>query len=1162
MKRFLLPILLIVLLFAGLGAGIWLLTSRGSESVPRGTAAADGAAKPAAEAPVALEGPGAGEAKPASERSAELPAPPAGALLLRGTVRAPAGIRDPGPLFVYALSDSASYRDFARMQERKAPDPDKGGTDKAGTDKAGKDQDELRVSAQCKAGADGSFELPLPDGTTRVHLALQGRFLYLDHTRDLELARAGQLQLLPKAGAYVSGSVKLPEGIDLAALEALRVEIDPVIRGAMAMRPDRPPHRSVPASGGNFELRAVPVDADYRTNIESEAFAFVEQLLAKLRAGESRTLELQLELGGTLRGVVQDPDGKPRGGAGVEASREGDWFGVDDKQVRSGKSDESGAFELAHVPAGKLKLRATAAGLLPSERQELELPAGRVVEGVALVLREGKSVAGTVSYADGKPAAGAEVQASFDLSQAGGMGAFNAMEGGEAKSKTDAEGHFTVAGLGKGPFTVRASGLPAGETAPAGGKKDEDALLRARTDGVTPGTLDLALVLRESQLLHGRVVDSAQQPVTKFKLKVQHEGKGLMAGLGQDSQERAIADAEGRFKVGGLSEGNWKLWITAEHFANSDALPVTLPQASDAPELVITLQPCCTVSGRVVSAKGEPVGGARVTTDGGGPDWQKALSGAPADPTTDSDADGSFRLDGLKPGHVALAASATDHARSLPQALELVVGVETKDVTLTLRDGGSISGEVYDEQGKPLASMFVQATEMALFDIHFESSDGEGRFKLEHLQPGHYQVVAFPGKALGKAGSDAGAAFMSSMKMTTAEVRDGEDTHVILGAPPADPVQVVGRVTQAGQPYTGAMVSFIHEGKDVISKMKNAQVDAQGAFEVRLDEPGRYSVQVQRISGGMNQQNMVEFQRDIPKEKRFEFVIEMPLGRISGKVQDPEGNPAQGERVSLRPRSALVGGSIWGGMYVEAQTDGDGKYDIQTLRPGDYVLSVGGMAMGGIFGGDAAHGREMRTDLKVGEGDWLRDIDFRLRKPGKVDVTVVGEDDQPIAKAAIFARDANGFLLDRLSLVATDESGVAHYGGLAPGEYNFSSRLDVRASAEGARVKLGEGEAKTVKLVLQGASVLLVTVQDSDGKTVQAAVSVLDSQGHEAGGMYGLSELMDQFSKNGLDFTVARVGPLPPGKYTVTARTADGKTGTKPVTLTGQPERKLTIRVE
>jgi hypothetical protein len=62
--------------------------------------------------------------------------------------------------------------------------------------------------------------------------------------------------------------------------------------------------------------------------------------------------------------------------------------------------------------------------------------------------------------------------------------------------------------------------------------------------------------------------------------------------------------------------------------------------------------------------------------------------------------------------------------------------------------------------------------------------------------------------------------------------------------------------------------------------------------------------------------------------------------------------------------------------------------------------------------------------------------------------------------------------------------------------------------------------------------------------------------------MFGLSELMEQFTKNGLDFTTSRIGPLPPGKYTVTARTGDGKTGTKPVTLTGQPERKLTIRVE
>jgi hypothetical protein len=1143
MKRLLLPVLLLVLLAAGLGAGIWLLTSHERTRAVETSTAAEASAKAAADTPVALVGPAEAGGKSASERSSEAPAA-SGSNLLRGAIRSPAGIQDPGPVVVYALSQSASYREFAALLDR--PHDDK---------------DELRILAQCQAGSDGSFELALPEGTARAQIEVQGRFLYLDRTREVDLARTPKLQLAPKAGACLTGTVKLPEGTDLAALEALRVEVDPVVRGAMAMSPNRPPHRSVPASGGKFELRAIPADADYRLNIETEAFASVEQLLQKLRGGETRELELDLELGGTLRGIVQKPDGSPCGDAEVAASREGDWFGVDDKQVRSAKSDAAGAFELAHVPAGKLKLRASAAGYLPNEALELELPAGRVTEGVVLLLREGKSVAGTVSYADGKPAAGADVKVSFDLAQMGGFGAFSAMEGAKGESKSDAEGHFSIGGLGKGPFTVRASQLPAGETLPAGTKK-EDAEWHARSDGVTPGTLDLALVLKEGQLLRGRVVDLEQKPIAKFKLKVQHEGKGMMGGFGQDSVDRGIEDEQGRFQIGGLGDGSWKLWVSAEHFASSDATPVSLPQASDAPELVITLSPSCTVSGRVVSSKGEPVGGATVTTDGGGPAWQKAVSGAPPEPQADSDADGSFRLEGLKPGHVSLVASAPEHARSLPQALELAVGVETKDVTLTLREGGSISGEVYDEQGKPIAGMFVQTTEMSTFDIRFDNTSGEGRFKIEHLQPGHYQVVAFPGKALGKSGSDQGAAFMSSMKMTTADVRDGEDTHIVLGAPPADPVHVVGRVTHAGQPYGGAIVTFIHEGKDVLARMKNAQVDAQGAFELTLDESGRYSVQVQRISGGMGQQNMVEFQRDVPKEKRCELTLEMPLGRISGKVLDPEGNPAKGERVSLRPRSALVGGSIWGGMYVEAATDGDGLYDIQTLRPGEYVLAVGGMAMGGMLGGDATHGREMRSDLKVAEGDWLRDVDFRLKKPGKVDVTVVGEDNQPIPKAAIFARDANGFLLDRLSMVATDDNGVAHYGGLAPGEYSFSSRMDVRASAEGARVKLGEGEAKTVKLVLQGASVLLVTVQDSTGQTVQAAVSVQDSAGHEAGGMYGLNELMEQFSKNGLDFTTARIGPLPPGKYTVTAKTADGKTGTKPVSLTGQPERKMTIRVE
>ena len=47
MKRFLLPILLLVVLFSGLGAGIWLLTSRASESASESAAPTQTSTKPA-----------------------------------------------------------------------------------------------------------------------------------------------------------------------------------------------------------------------------------------------------------------------------------------------------------------------------------------------------------------------------------------------------------------------------------------------------------------------------------------------------------------------------------------------------------------------------------------------------------------------------------------------------------------------------------------------------------------------------------------------------------------------------------------------------------------------------------------------------------------------------------------------------------------------------------------------------------------------------------------------------------------------------------------------------------------------------------------------------------------------------------------------------------
>ena len=58
----------------------------------------------------------------------------------------------------------------------------------------------------------------------------------------------------------------------------------------------------------------------------------------------------------------------------------------------------------------------------------------------------------------------------------------------------------------------------------------------------------------------------------------------------------------------------------------------------------------------------------------------------------------------------------------------------------------------------------------------------------------------------------------------------------------------------------------------------------------------------------------------------------------------------------------------------------------------------------------------------------------------------------PVKDAAIFARDANGAVVDRMSGTASDESGNFRYAGLAPGRYTFAARSRTKASQTSAPV--------------------------------------------------------------------------------------------------------------
>jgi 5-hydroxyisourate hydrolase-like protein (transthyretin family) len=312
----------------------------------------------------------------------------------------------------------------------------------------------------------------------------------------------------------------------------------------------------------------------------------------------------------------------------------------------------------------------------------------------------------------------------------------------------------------------------------------------------------------------------------------------------------------------------------------------------------------------------------------------------------------------------------------------------------------------------------------------------------------------------------------------------------------------------------------------------------------------------------MGQQSTVEFPEDIPETKEYRLDFAMPTARISGRVVDPDGQPAGGARISLHPESAVAVGTMWGGQYHEGATDSDGRFDIQMLRPGTYQVGAGGMSFGGLFGGESAHGRELRTGLRLSEGEWMKNVDFRLKKAGSLEVTVLDDAGQPAGEAAVFVREADGRLIDGLSMVTTKSDGKASYGGLGPGTYTVSARKDLLASIDSARVKLGESGKAEARISLQPGTILLVTCVGAESAPVRASLSVQDEDGREVGAMVSLAEVMKLFGEGGFSSTERRIGPLPQGKYKVRATSPGGQTVTKPVSLTGQAERKLTIRFD
>jgi hypothetical protein len=238
------------------------------------------------------------------------------------------------------------------------------------------------------------------------------------------------------------------------------------------------------------------------------------------------------------------------------------------------------------------------------------------------------------------------------------------------------------------------------------------------------------------------------------------------------------------------------------------------------------------------------------------------------------------------------------------------------------------------------------------------------------------------------------------------------------------------------------------------------------------------------------------------------------------------------------------------------ETGTDGGFVFESVPDGEYALGTGGVQSGAAD----RFGRLMRGGLDLRAGHPIESIELKLARPGSIAGNIVGTHDEPVAYAGVFVRDESGEVLHGWSPCSSDETGAFSYAGIAPGRYTVSARDATLAAPDGPVIEVREGEVTRSDIQLRRATVLNLGFEDASGEPINGIYRIRDERGRDVADLHGTASAMAYGTWNPLASRQRR-GPLPPGKYTVRADTAGGLTASAEVTLLGEFEKELVLRI-
>jgi protocatechuate 3,4-dioxygenase beta subunit len=1002
------------------------------------------------------------------------------------------------------------------------------------------------------SGADGRLQLPrIGTAPLPVHLlAADGRRLRI-RLDDLAAPPFGDpvVLRLPDAGALAGRTLRQDDRRPLA--------------GALVWPAADPGAAVVSGEDGAF-LLALAGQASW---LRAEAGGFRPAEDARAAVGESAEILLAVRRPGF--GQVADGEGQPIAGAQVALLSAAAMRGREPTIV---VAVDDGSFTVPHLPDGRLDLLARRHGYAPLEVRGIRPAAGGDLG--TLILEPGAAIRGRVSDLRGRAVPGAGVWLTADLRRPAADLLADEPEVPPV-AVTSADGGFLVDDLeigGRFHLVVRAEGY-----------------LPAAFEAVSAPTVDpLAVALDVGGSVRGRVVDEDGRPVAgaDVNLAASLVRPTLeLPRLGPEHQYQTLSTAGGGFAFDGVAAGRFEIAVSAEGYRTPPPREVSVTAGggageagdadADADEILFVLSSGAVLHGRVATADGEPVAGARILSgDAGG------ISGG----------DGRYRVAGLASGRQTVVAR---HRYLDEVGAEIVIEDGENRHDFELASGRRVSGRVVDENGEPVAGALVELDRTGgegYLHLEAESGDG-GAFELAMVADGRYAVHA---AAAGHAWSEqprplvvAGAAVegveivLAPAAVARGLVRgfeldelarlevvaesaggperrgrvDYEGRYEIAGLGPGDwllrastPDRVreararvaiapgvgevqrdlelegfalTGQVIFDGEPLAGARVSVA--GQDV-ALGRHVVSGHDGAFELEQLPAGSY------LLSASHPRQLLAWNGDLTIAGDEQVTIELEAARVHGQVAGARGEPLAGARVSLRQVQADgSGGSVYG-----VAADASGEFAVPQLTAGRYRVGVRH---------DGYEALEDEVELVAGSTARLH---YELEPtPGlELAVEVAGSGSPPWVAVSATGPDGRVVFVDRRS---AGPDGRIRFPTVPAGTWPIVVSAPGAAPKELTATVPGEPRA----VVLEPASRMRIRVASLAETDQVATVRLLDGGGRALRGLGGGGRLVDAWR---LAAGVAEISGVPPGLWTVRVSQPDGTVRDATVVTAAEPE--------